>query len=396
MQLLAKTVLTLSLIAPFAASAAWDLNDVSILFPLPKQETELSLALRGELPSDQGDAFIPKTLHDHLVESLDPADQALVAGFYAKWMVVSARIDHCFHEHIHDPCEKQIRLVWQPISAHGGVMTTENAALHTSYRLTDEEWPKAIAAFATIRAASERISGRTTTGLPLAVHPGFAKGGVSGEFMRVVQRQLSPWVAQSRLTILAVALPSDGAKKLLFKRFAVWPLPAKRRLLPLWISYSPELEIRYGNSVMPSRSSTLAFREMGPSVLKPNRHGDDLRELLRDSEALKGDRKALTRLSQIEQRVVNPTVHGSVSVDCLSCHATGATAKWFSENFPDADRVDPNPFRPEGKYDLRNTTAQTRTLVRFRAFGYEGTDPQILDRAIFESAKVADALNGLE
>lgn len=402
---LAKIFRTLSLLGLFvvgSASAtsrmppppgAWDLNDVSYLLPLPASESEISSAILASQPSNQEENLIPTGIHAELVRTLDPGDQTKIAEFYPKWAAVSVRFDPCFREHLHDACQKQVRVVWQPITASATSVTTENAALHTFYPVKDEEWSRLLADLDAIRAKGNQIAGRSNAGLALQIHPAFSAGGLRGEFGRTFRAKITPWISQSRLSVLAVSLPTNGGEKTVFKRFHVYE-EGVYRLNPLWISYSPELEIRYGNALARG-TRTSGFRESSPGSLRPRNHIDDLRGLLLDSEALRSDRARLIRFSEVERRASDPTQHASLSVDCLSCHATGAARAWLDANLTPAEKArnTATPFKNPGTFNLANTTKSAEDIVRFRAFGYEGASPRILDRVIFESATVADQLN---
>ncbi len=376
-----------------ASAPRWDLNDVSILLPLPRTATEFAATFRAATPSDRGhsgiDNLIPTGIYDELIASFDPADRDALRPLYAKWMAVSFRIDPCFREHFPDACQKEIRVAWQPVdlAAGGAATTAEDSALHTFYPISDSEWPRVLKDLASLKTMP-------TAGLALGVHPGFRKEGLTGTFARRFRMKLKPWIAQSRLRTLSVTLPSDRGRKRVFKRFSVFERTAVLRLNPMWISYSSELEIRYGNASA-TGDSTREFSEAAPATLRPLSTSDDLRALLRDSRAARRDRRELVRFAEIQRRAIDPTKHASLTIDCLSCHATGAVGAWLAANLTVGEKAEISEpeFKNPGVYNLTNLSTNPNSLARMRAFGFAGSEVQILDRVIHESATVADRLN---
>src|SRR5690606_2767810 len=121
---------------------------------------------------------------------------------------------------------------------------------------------------------------------------------------------------------------------------------------------------------------------------------DTLRDFLTDSEKFRADRASLVRVADVQRRITDPTKHASLSIDCLSCHATGAVGGYVGRELTSreqAERKEPE-FKNPGSYDLSNMSVRPGSPIRFRAFGYEGREVGILDRVIFESALVAEAL----
>lgn len=381
----------LSTIAPAAAAEAsrWDLNDVSYLLPLGR-------LVQGTHPSDltkgQRENFIPSGIHSELVKSFDAADQARVRDFYSRWSLVGLRIDPCFREHFTDACQKQVRAIWQPLLAGATAPTAEDFALHTFYPVGDSEWNRLKSDFAALKTRTRESPATSTLGKPLMVHPGFS-GPNAPAFAREFVRRVKPWIAQSRLSSIAVTLPSDGGRKSVFKRFFVFP-DAVFRLSPQWISYGAELEIRYGNE-SDRGPRTQDFSEAAPATLKPLTSQDDLRPLLKDSRRLRNDRASLPHFAEVVLRTSNPLKHASLTIDCLSCHASGAARQWLDQNLTAQEKsaLREDEFKNPGNYNLRNISRADTGPTRFRAFGYVGTDPQLLDRVIFESALVAESFN---
>jgi hypothetical protein len=399
----AKNTLKIALIASFGAllgfaafartEARWDLNDVSFLLPLPKNEAEAAVLFRLSTPSDGEKTLLPASVHEEIVKSFSEEDRGKLRPLYRKWTAIAYRIDPCFRERLHEACERQVRVVWQPLHFVAGRASYENAALHTLYPVSDEEWPKLVEDFRRLKANSPK----KTRGIALGVHPGFVDG-LGGAFAQDFHRRIRPWILQSRISRLALFLPLENGEHS-FKRFHLFEPAAKNRIIPLWISERSEspIEIRYGNARAKDErtSEFFSFAPNKKNALRTQSTDDDLQVLLGDSKAFVKDREQMIRFAEMQRRVESPEKHGSLSIDCLTCHASGAAKAYLERElgFFEKRRIEEPRFVSRGIYDLTNTSAKTSSLVRFRAFGYFGSDVSILDRTIHESALVAESLN---
>jgi hypothetical protein len=399
----AKSILKLGLLTSFGAlfgfaafarpETRWDLNDVSILLPLPKNEAEAETLFRLSTPSDGGKTLFPAHVHEEVVKSFPEAEQGRLRSLYRKWTAVSFRIDPCFRERLHEECERQIRVVWQPLQFVAGRASYENAALHTLYPLTAEEWSALVEDFRRLKARSPK----KTQGVALGVHPGLVDG-LGSAFAQEIHRRIHPWILQSRISRLALFLPLGNGEHS-FKRFHLFEPSAKNRTIPLWISERSEspIEVRYGNARAKGErtSGFFSIASNKKNALRTQSTDDDLQVLLVDSKAFAKDRERLLEFAEIQRRVENPEKHGSLSVDCLTCHASGAAKAYLDRElgFFEKRRIEEPRFLAPGAYNLTNTSVEPKSLVRFRAFGYFGADVSILDRTTHESALVAESLN---
>jgi hypothetical protein len=197
-------------------------------------------------------------------------------------------------------------------------------------------------------------------------------------------------------------LPSKKGEYV-FKRFHFFEPSAKNRLMEMWVtdrSGGSPAEIRYRNtSTQGEATRDFLDRnedlEMRKRTRQTNQTDDDLQFLLGDSRSASRDRDFLVRLADAQRRVVHPAKHASLSVDCLTCHTSGATGAFLARElgfFEKRRMAEPRFAAPE-KYNLTNSSPAPRSLVRFRAFGYFESDVSLLDRTIHESAFVAEALN---
>jgi hypothetical protein len=114
----------------------WDLNDVTYIMPLPTNADENNL-LKLKSPGLGGELLKPEFLKEMPVLSIRHNPEEITQ----RLRVMTVRIDPCFPLPTPTSCQKQIRLVWQPVSIdkHKNVITLD-MALHSFYVLTDEEF----------------------------------------------------------------------------------------------------------------------------------------------------------------------------------------------------------------------------------------------------------------
>src|SRR5262249_17418528 len=96
-----------------------DVNDVSILFPLPKKQTDASLLLSLDASGPNG-PLLAKDAFAELLSFAHPEDDKTFAENHfddpANWRIVAMRVEACAKL---DPkaaaCATQVRLVAQPV-----------------------------------------------------------------------------------------------------------------------------------------------------------------------------------------------------------------------------------------------------------------------------------------
>ena len=115
-----------------------DLNDVSWLLPLPAP-AQHGLLLGLSSAGSKG-PLLPRRHYDALPGLVTTED---ADALFAKFQVISARIDPCFPKEPTSGCLQQIRLVAQPLLIDGFKTTTEDGTLHLFYELTDAEFDDA-------------------------------------------------------------------------------------------------------------------------------------------------------------------------------------------------------------------------------------------------------------
>lgn len=348
--------------------AVWDLNDISILLPLPKAGEEIHL-LRPTTPTRRG-ALLPRDVYAALPNIAIGYRQEEI---YRQHLgVVSLRIDPCFREGVApEPCQRQIRFVWQPLVRHqNGSWTTVDAAMHTFHVLQENEWQSFVAR---LKDLQSRFA---VTGLPLMVHPVIQYQGLGGSYWREL-KQLVTSVCDSRnLTRATVMTVNPSQDVWVFVGVDRTPQGFKNIPIPRIQHFAQGVFGKLDNP------DVLRFR------IHPAPVGATLfLNLLADSEAAVQSLSAEQLVEAIRPAVQmdNPALHNPGTADCASCHMSRALPQWAVRRFPlwkwDSLFVK-DSHRGPGR--LSNTTPVP--IGSLRAFGYQHQTPVTAQRVINETS----------
>jgi len=142
-------------------SDGFGVNDVSILFPLPANDSDRPHRLWLVPGPGEAGPYFPLDKQDEL-----PDLNADLPSVYPAAMVTSIRFDPCFGE----DCQPQLRLVAQAVfTSQASVEMLDDAAVHLFYALAPAEVEAVVDSLAMIRDGSP-----VSTAGPLTVHPGLA------------------------------------------------------------------------------------------------------------------------------------------------------------------------------------------------------------------------------
>lgn len=377
---------------PAQAAPAWNLNDVSILYPLPKATEEADVllgaadrGLRGEL--------LPFEVFEKL-ESPIPTEIDR-RKLYDRLRVVGFRID---------PADNTIRFVWQPLQRTGsqGAWTTEDGAIHTFYTLSDE----AFANFLNLLRALKRDGLYhdpliRTERLPLGVHPAFRHPRYASTFRESLRLGLLQNCGTETLTQATVM---QLTLKEIWWKFAGVKRDTDGEFRPLTIArMDSETQDLFQESLEVDPVTGHATGMKGALLPHFPEGGEmDLRPIIRAYHVPnEGDRAEFRAKLKVIHRIENPRVIKNETLDCAHCHLAQPTRGWMTKNLQNLEvrgQTDRDRFRNPRPlyYNLTNTSVSTRSTKIFRAFGYFNAEPAINQRAIHESADVADRLSSLE
>ncbi len=161
--------------ASTSTHTALNLNDVSVLWPLPAAGDLRTDFLWVTPNAGESGPYFPVHRRDELPDPV--ADLPIQPG--AAEMIVALRFDPCARADEMSPCEAQLRLVAQPVLFEGpdDAQMLDDSAMHLFYTLTEQD----AANLASELRRLSTSSGISTAG-PLGVHPVLQSEGAGGAF----------------------------------------------------------------------------------------------------------------------------------------------------------------------------------------------------------------------
>jgi hypothetical protein len=359
------------------AFSAWDLNDVSYLMPLPTQINNDGL-LRFESEGARG-----PLLTADLILNLPVIAAGFDAGVEQDTLrVVGVRIDPCFPLPTPQSCQRQIRLIWQPISLDPRTrqVSTTDAAVHSFYLLSDTDFSALLKDLANWK---KKFKVRTQ-GLPLQVHPAWKKDSDSS--LREFEKIILKYAGQENLMRVTVMILGGADNLWQFVGFSV----VNGQLQEIMI---PRLSLSSAQTFVNS-SNTDIFR--GGFAPKPQ--GEDLlNHLILNSDGLKDQDELIQKEVGAAYKIENPKFYTPENMDCVSCHTAQTARLWSLRNRPQLklDQVWDSVSYKNLKYNLSNNSPEVWNTHNLRGFGYFERGMALSQRVINESAEVADAINAL-
>jgi hypothetical protein len=370
---------------PSVWAADIDLNDISILLPLPQTVDDSNLL--APITQASYGPLIPESYY-----SLASADGQQVVGIspaepdFKILRVVGVRIDPCFSSlDFANPsaCQPQIRLIWQDLRPSGlepgrPQISADDTTVHTFYDLN----PGELASLMDQIQRLKKTSGLDIAGLPLGIHPIIFMQGLSGNYWQGLRTALLTLIGGSRLTRITFAL-STGFSGWIFKGYDI----VNGRAQPLLIAET-------GGYFQKFSTSFVAEGFFGPATPSPS-GTDTFNELLTNSSQFiktnaNNDQAQVDTLNSV-LRVENPKFNSSATVDCVSCHAAQAAHLLLSKSFPGLNSTNSNGF--SSSFNLTNNSANAGSTGVLRAFGYFNSDAAISQRCINETATIARFLS---
>ncbi len=348
------------------------LSDVSVLFPMPASE-KMDLLLGGETRGRTGE-LLPLSTVQKLPALLKIASNEQV---YPYIKVMGIRFDPCFAESTSVMrCKKQIRMVWQPVSADDEYISTFDASLHSFYELTESDFQILIIELRNLREKYQVAESG------LSINPIIKAEGLEGEYYKQFIAVVLKYVGQANLVRVTFMLLGQDGNLWTFGGFDI----ENNDMMPIQI---PRLKATttqvFRNSIKPDPTK---FN----GGLQPEPVGSDLVNfLIKDSDQINLGREQEIRDSvRAAFRIENPQIHNAGTVDCVSCHVVQAARNWTLVKFSSLDFLTENSaFIYKSDFNLANLSPlQNKTNV-MRAFGYFLDSPIVSQRTINESAEAA-------
>ena len=345
--------------------ARLQMNDVSVLLPLPQTQAEVDEALALTTPGRGGD-LVP----------LDVFKASTVFEETDKFHLTAFRVDPCFAKTDADTvCNAQLRLVFQSLSP--GV--ADDIAVHAFYSLSGDE----VLALADELATARREDGVTEDLGPLAIHPVIAREGLAGPLMQAYAGIVAKYAGAENLVRVNTfsAIESDislgyvSSLTWTFTSFDTAPLAPR-----------PIATLADGPNHM-DLTADLAPLVTMPS---PTTLSQDAILPLADSTMAQASPAAAGTALAAALRIENPHFHSPDTIDCVSCHMAQPAIELVGKEMNlSMDGAFSAPDVIPGD-DLAHTTqliGSDRGL-NIHAFSYRGAEPMINQRTINETAEV--------
>lgn len=357
--------------APLAR--AWTLNDVSILLPLPKAG-EFSLLLSPTSKSIQGE-LLPWSIYENLPQLIAGVDRRVT---YPDLKVIAIRLDPCFRETGPTECQRQIRMVWQPVLASSSESITADAAVHTFYDLSPTEWTNLLQSIQPLTSDDMNVS--------LDVHPRIRAEGLGGEYWSRLREILLQFAGEKNLTRATSMSVNMMGSIWVFTGFDIEDGVMTRMQIPrqskvvqgvlvdidnlseMFIQVRPDLD------APASWLSLIANSKDSAINMKP----EEIKEALRES-----------------LRLENPRLTNTANVDCASCHVAQTAHFWGEIRFPKWNSKAEAESYKNQSVNLENRSLRRGFSNRLRAFGYFVDEPVISQRLINESAETLIAIQSV-
>ena len=369
---------------PFFAQAlelTWGLNDVTYIMPLPTQASENNL-LKLQSAGEKG-ALVPEAM----VMSLPFMDmQHEKNEINAMTRLMTVRIDNCFPLPTPMACQKQIRMIWHPVKATSTDVTTIDAAFHSFYVLTDEEFKNLTTDLKAWKKKFETVAVDNAT-TALEVHPYWKKDRDQSPSLKEFNTLITKYAGEknlSRVTVMVLRRMND-----------VWGfLGAEVKDGKLEAGAIPRLD---------GKTSQMFFNQLqndkgyvGAGIAQPPATEEANLTAFVDRATNTGTFSEEEVIANLKSAyaIENPALFNPESMDCVNCHIAQAAREYLTEKLT---LVDQNVFLAvkytNKYYNLENKSTQVFNTHQLRGIGYFGVDLAISQRVINESAAVAEWLS---
>lgn len=355
------------------AEKTWDLNDVTYIMPLPHDADNnnlLSLTTQG-----LGGEFISPSIIDKIPPLTIRYSRAEITS---RLRVLAVRIDPCFPLPTPQSCQKQIRLVWQPVTFDKQKkVTTLDMALHSFYVLSDEQFTQLTTDL--LKLKSEFPIQNISTA-PLDIHPLWkAEKDQSPALLKFnnIIKKYAGMKNLSRITAMVLRRMDDVWG---FIAFDIDNGNLKKLNIPRLNNIQTQL---FTTNINNDSVFDAAIMSVPPETKDAN-----LNDFITRSETMTEDEllESLGHALKIE----NPKLFNPENMDCVNCHIAQPARQLISEmkTWPSLDVEYKNT-----NYDLTNKSTKLLSTKQLRSVGYFEDRLTIAQRVINESAEVADWLN---
>jgi hypothetical protein len=363
-------------------TAALGVNEVSILFPLPRGGAEVGLlplpysaGARGEL--------LPRPLYDRLPLLLMFGGPNAI---YGSLRVVAIRLDPCFPGLGRDgpaPCRSQVRVVFQPITSGfdaSPVSSTDDAAVHVFYEVDRDELDQMRDELSRLKAAH----GLRSDDARLGPHPIIVRQGLDGPFASAVRALLLRYVGAQNLRRVTFMTLEQFRLRWMFGGFDV---AADQSVTALQIPATGGAT-RQVFTNFDTTGASFDHAEAAPASAS----SDELTAFFQSSTLVAANADAQRAAYRRALAIENPERHSPETVDCASCHVAAAARQWAERALSLRPELESASHFADGSA-FASVDEPRFSTIALRAFGYVGRTPTISRRTVNESVLVVRALS---
>lgn len=352
----------------------WQMWDVSILLPLPKTSQEIDLLLAPQSENSLGPLIAPRIIDELPVLVSREINEHI---FKEKLKVIGIRIDPCFQEGAAPKaCAQQIRLVWQPIVTKGDQILTVDAAIHTFYELTVEQWSEFVSSYESLLQTTSR-SEQTE----LNIHPTIAYEGLKGNMWLSLKKLVLKNCGEKNISRITVMTLEGSDDQWTFSGFEVTEKSVNSMAIPKVFGNAQTFmaalvdSLDFMGTIMPINFSNLGLWFIDNSKIAKDKFSE-------------GEFQVWT---EDLLRVENPRLHNPGTTDCMSCHLSTNILSWQERNFNSWDWSSIKAAQGfTSSQNLFNVSVKNSPTQHLRAFGYQDEVARFSQRVINETAVVLD------
>ncbi|GEM_PF-2964189 len=362
-----------------------DMNDISILLPLPKPGEENLLINPSDLTRDGQLLFPAQTLFNGF--ELDIGSRRTLAHQTDGFRVIGIRLDHFVRQ-------LYINLVWQK-PMNGGIYT--QAAIHSSHTIAD--LPNFIKRLEELNRRLRRIVQRGST--PLQVNPTIQAEGFSGRYYQELKKIILGHIDPAFRVTFRSSRKSDGANG-----FAGWELPINPNIPSVnqfatipefqpiqepfrnWETYIPFTYLEIKNRLFSNIVSVGGFPPFATKHFQPLIEDVTKAETLPEREIL----EMMGRVYMVENPRIIP---GTVQTECMSCHFAQPVRTMTLRLRPGLpyDKYAERLAFASSRYNLENLSPAQKSNFTM-SFGYAENTALWNQRVINETADTLETLYG--
>ncbi len=356
---------------------ALSLEDLTLLMPFPKSESELRALPSLSSVGGKG-VLIPKKYFDELpiLSESRPERRNL--------RVVGIRFDPCFpwlERSGREICQPQIRMVAQHILQNKGAYTTEDLAVHLFYKLKQTELIKLIHKSLELK---KKFGVREKKPRSLWVHGGITQFGLTSTYTKQLLNEIQALVGEQNLVRFTFMTVNPFRNQWDFGAFDV----RNKNVFALQIP-----NVFEKTSIQSVARISTSLRA---GVLPKAIEGDNANFFINRMNVTESNfhirRSRVREELKMIARIENPEMNNPNTVDCFSCHASESARRWSVNKFRSNIDVNKYTFFPSSDVYQGRRNRVTENLTNFRAFGYFFDQPSIMQRTVNETILIQEKL----